>query len=162
MIRAYTRIMIDKHDIVLQGQQPDISLCAHANLRQATRVVSQIYDAALKPCGLKATQFTLLAVLAKQGELPLTKLAEILVLDRTTLTRNLQPLARKGWLTIDREEDERVRLISLTEEGHDLVEEATPLWQRAQENIVNRIGAEKLPKLVADLNSLVQTVQGRS
>lgn len=143
------------------SQEPDISLCANANLRQATRVVSQIYDATLKPCGVKATQFTLLAVLAKRGELPLTKLAEILVLDRTTLTRNLQPLVKKGWITIDREDDERIRLISLTAQGRTLVREATPLWRQAQMSIVSRVGAENLPKLVADLNLLVRTIQGR-
>ena len=121
-----------------------------------------MYDAALKPSGLRATQFTLLAVLAKRGELPLTKLAEILVLDRTTLTRNLKPLVKKGWLSIGREEDERIRLISLTEQGHTVVREATPLWRQAQKNIVAQIGAENLPKLVADLNSLVQTMQGRT
>lgn len=139
-----------------------MSLCAHANLRQATRIVSQMYDAALKPSGLRATQFTLLAVLAKRGELPVTKLAEILVLDRTTLTRNLKPLVKKDWLSIGREEDERIRLISLTEQGHTVVREATPLWRQAQKNIVAQIGAENLPKLVADLNSLVQTMQGRT
>ena len=71
---------------------PDMQVCAHASLRKAMRVVSQAYDAALKPSGLRATQFTLLAVLARAGDMPLTKLAEILVMERTTLTRNLKPL----------------------------------------------------------------------
>jgi DNA-binding MarR family transcriptional regulator len=75
------------------------------------RVISQVYDAALRPSGLRATQFTLLAVLSSQGELPLTKLAEILVLDCTTLTRNLKPLLAQGMLEISREKDERIRLI---------------------------------------------------
>ena len=141
--------------------EPGLGFCAHANLRQATRVISQLYDAALKPCGIKATQFTLLAVLDNRGDMPLTRLAEILVMDRTTLSRNLQPLAKKGWLAIGREKDERVRLISLTAAGQAVVGEATPLWREAQMSIVRQFGATKLPGLISDLNALVQTIQAR-
>ena len=101
--------------------QPDIRICAHANLRKAMRVVSQAYDAALRPTGLKATQFTLLAVLARRSDMPLTKLSRILVMDRTTLTRNLKPLQAKGWLEIGREKDERIRLIAITGAGRTIV-----------------------------------------
>ncbi|MEP0941675.1 MAG: MarR family winged helix-turn-helix transcriptional regulator [Rhizobiaceae bacterium] len=143
------------------SQKPDIKLCANANLRQATRIISQLYDATLKPAGIKATQFTMLAVLAKRGEMPLTKLAELLVVDRTTLTRNLQPLIKKGWLKIGREVDERVRLISITKEGEGLVSDATPYWQHAQEIVQSSIGTEKVPELISDLNALVKKVQER-
>ncbi|MEM8689850.1 MAG: MarR family winged helix-turn-helix transcriptional regulator [Pseudomonadota bacterium] len=139
--------------------EPGLDLCAHANLRQATRVISQHYDAALKPSGIKATQFTLLAILAHRGGMPLTKLAALLVMDRTTASRNVQPLVKKGWLSIGRETDERVRLVSLTEAGHALVNEATPLWREAQLSIVSKMGAAKLPELIADLNSLVKGIQ---
>ena len=77
-------------------KQTDVSICACANLRKATRAVTQVYDAALRPSGLKATQFTLLATLATLGDPPLTRLAEAMVKDRTTLTRNLKPLIAKG------------------------------------------------------------------
>ncbi len=139
--------------------EPGLGLCAHANLRQATRVVSQLYDAILKPCGIKATQFTLLAVLDNRGEMPLTKLAELLVMDRTTLSRNLQPLVKKGWLLVGREKDERIRLISLTQAGRTVVNEATPLWRDAQLRVINGIGDQKLPGLISDLNTLVQKIQ---
>ncbi len=149
------------HTISEDLLKPGLGLCAHANLRQATRVISQLYDAALKPCGIKATQFTLLAVLANRGALPLTKLAELLVMDRTTLSRNLQPLVRKGWLSIGREDDERIRLISLTEEGVAIVNQATPLWRDAQMSVATSMGASKLPDLISDLNTLVKTMQAR-
>jgi len=139
--------------------QPDIRICAHANLRKAMRVVSQAYDAALRPSGLRATQFTLLAVLAGQGELPLTKLSEILVLDRTTLTRNLKPLLAQGWLEIGREKDERIRLISITDAGRSLVAEATPLWREAQIRVTEKLGELRLTGLIGDLNDLVDAVR---
>ena len=122
----------------------DLSTCAHANLRKAMRAVSQRYDAALKPAGLRATQFTLLAVLERHDELPLTKLADILVMDRTTLTRNLKPLAAQGWLEIGRDRDERVRLVTITDSGRQVLANAIPLWQVAQGRIIGGKVKERL------------------
>ena len=137
---------------------PDISVCAHANLRKAMRVVSKAYDAALKPSGLRATQFTLLAVLAQRGEMPLTRLAELLVMDRTTLTRNLKPLVKKGWLAIGRDEDERVRLISITKTGRSIVVEATPLWRNAQASVAEDFGEPRMMEMIDDLAALAEVV----
>lgn len=141
--------------------EPDIGLCAHANLRKAMRVVSQAYDAALKPSGLRTTQFTLLAVLARRGAVAMTKLADILVMDRTTLTRNLKPLRAKGWLDIGREEDDRVRLVSITESGREAVAQATPLWRTAQNRVAHAFGEGRLSTMVGDLNALVEAVRAR-
>ncbi len=139
--------------------QPDIRLCAHANLRKAMRVVAQAYDAALRPSGLKATQFTLLAVLARRGDMPLTKLSRILVMDRTTLTRNLKPLQAKGWLEIGREKDERIRLIAITDAGRGIVARATPLWRDAQTRVIDGFGDTRLSAMIGDLNALVEAVR---
>ncbi len=136
----------------------DLSTCAHANLRKAMRAVSQRYDALLKPAGLRATQFTLLAVLERHDELPLTKLADILVMDRTTLTRNLKPLAAQGWLEIGRDRDERVRLVAITDGGRQVLADAIPLWQVAQGRIIDGIGKERLDGMVEDLNRLVEAI----
>lgn len=136
---------------------PKIELCAHANLRKAMRVVSQAYDAALKPSGLRATQFTLLAVVAASGEMPVTRLAETLVMERTTLTRNLKPLQAQGWLKIGRDADERVRLISITDAGRRVVADATPLWREAQARMKASIGRTRLSRLLDDLAVVVQT-----
>ena len=145
--------------IETEPPQPDIRLCAHANLRQAMRVVAQAYDAALRPSGLKATQFTLLAVLARRGGMALTKLSEILVMDRTTLTRNLKPLQAKGWIEIGREKDERIRLIAITDAGRAIVARATPLWRDAQTRVTERFGEIRLSAMIGDLNALVETVR---
>jgi DNA-binding MarR family transcriptional regulator len=139
--------------------QPDAGICAHANLRKAMRVVSQAYDAALRPAGLKATQFNLLAVLARRGDMPLTKLSRILVMDRTTLTRNLKPLQAKGWLEIGREKDERIRLIAITDAGRSIVAQATPSWRVAQARVTEGLGQARLSGLIGDLSALVKTVR---
>ncbi len=139
--------------------QPDAGICAHANLRKAMRVVSQAYDAALRPAGLKATQFNLLAVLARRGGMPLTKLSRILVMDRTTLTRNLRPLQAKGWLEIGREKDERIRLIAITATGRNILARATPLWRNAQTRVTEGFGDTRLSAMIDDLNALVEAVR---
>ena len=140
-----------------ESMHDDLRLCAHANLRKAMRVVSQRYDAALKPAGIRATQFTLLAVLSRRGPLPLTRLAEILVMDRTTLTRNLKPLAARGWIAAGREKDERIRLISITEAGRSLVDAATPLWREAQTRVVDGIGTKRFTAMLGTLSEIAGT-----
>lgn len=135
---------------------PDTSVCAHANLRKAMRIVSRAYDAALKPSGLRATQFTLLAVLKRRGEIPLVKLAEALMMDRTTLTRNLKPLEKKGWLAIGRESDARIRLISITELGRNRLTEAMPLWMDTHSRVTKGLGEPRFLRLIDDLAALAK------
>ena len=142
-----------------QRNAMDVADCTCANLRKAARVVTQAYDAALQPTGLKATQFTLLATLARRGDVPLTRLADALVMDRTTLTRNLKPLARKGLIRIEHEEDQRVRRVSLTETGKRIFEEARPRWERAQSRILESLGHERLSGFLEDLAATVAVVR---
>ena len=152
--------MSTKSDKDFSGQAMDVANCSCANLRKATRVVTQMYDAALQPVDLKATQFTLLATLAKGGGLPLTRLAELLVMDRTTLTRNLKPLMARGLIETGSEADQRVRRISLTEEGRAMFERALPAWEDVQHRFVEGLGRQKWAGFVDDLAAAVKTVQG--
>ena len=106
--------------------------CACANLRRATRVVTRLYDDALKPTGLKATQFGLLSNLMALGSSTLTQLAEAMALDHTTLTRNLDVLEARGLVVTEEGEDRRERQLRLTDKGMASLSEAYPLWQAAQ------------------------------
>ncbi len=139
----------------------DVTACTCANLRKAARVVTQAYDAALRPAGLKATQFTLLATLAKRGDAPLTRLADALVMDRTTLTRNLKPLLRKGLIRIEHEQDQRVRKVSLTETGRRVFEDARRQWEQAQSRIVESLGQARWSGFLEDLAATVAMVRDR-
>ena len=117
--------------------------CGCFNLRRATRRVTQLYDHALAPSGLKATQFALLAVLGGDnvGEgIAMTRLAEKLGMDRTTLTRNLGVVERDGLVAIRTGDDPRSRLVVLTKSGRDALELAAPLWAKAQAELVRHIG----------------------
>ncbi len=115
--------------------------CACFTLRRAARAITQLYDHALAPSGLRATQFTLLVALARAGAVPFARLALALGMDRTTLTRNLAPLDRDGLLTMRPGQDRRVKLVEITDEGRKALAAATPLWEGAQRRITGGIGA---------------------
>ncbi len=138
----------------------DVAACTCANLRKATRVVTQAYDAALAPTGLRATQFTLLATLSRRPDLPLTQLAEALVMDRTTLTRNLKPLVGRGLIRVYQEADARVRRISLTDDGKRVLDDALPRWREAQSRLVETLGQDRWSGFLDDLAATVAVAQG--
>jgi len=129
----------------------DVANCTCANLRKATRAVTQIYDDVLRPYNLRATQFTLLATLSKTGDVPLTRLAAILGMDRTTLSRNLKPLIRRELINIAHEDDQRIRNVSLSDAGKRVIEKALPEWQKMQLVISQRLGQERWAGLLEDL-----------
>ncbi|MEH6576800.1 MAG: MarR family winged helix-turn-helix transcriptional regulator [Amphritea sp.] len=147
---------------VLQSSNKDAAdkaLCTLHNLRKATRAVSQVYDAALAPVELRSTQFSLLAALEQSADIPLSQLAEILVMDRTTLTRNLKPLKTRGLIDIYNEHDKRVRIIKLTQEGKELLNKASPLWEKSQLALVESLGNERWSSLVDDLSEILIQVR---
>src|SRR5579859_7177425 len=92
----------------------DVHQCVCAALRRADRMITQIYDAILAPSGLHITQFTLLATLAEASPISINRLV---MMDRTTLTRDLGLLSKQGWVRIEVGEDHRLRFVTLTEEG---------------------------------------------
>lgn len=114
--------------------------CACADLRRATRAVTQLYDAVLRPEGLRATQFTLLQVLARAGAVTQGTLADVLATDSTTLSRTLAPLESARWIRSFPGGDRRQRLLELTPAGRRVLERATPAWESAQRQLRERLG----------------------
>ena len=130
--------------------------CADFNLRRATRLVSQAFDHALRPTGLKITQFSLLVAAHMNGNLILRKLAKVMGMDRTTLSRNLAILENKGLVVLERGDDRREVRAQLTPAGLKALQEATPLWRRTQERITAGLGDERWGKLLAELRVMVR------
>ncbi len=110
--------------------------CACRNVRRTARAVTQLYDETLRPSGLRITQFTLLVAVAVSEPVPITRLADALALDRTTLARDLKPLTERGLAEVAAGDDRRTRVVRLTGQGRDAIGRAYPLWQRAQARIV--------------------------
>ncbi len=114
--------------------------CACATLRRASRALSQGYEEALRPVGLRATQFTILQTLDMAREVTQRRLGQILALDSTTLTRTLRIMTRAGWIAERRGTDRRERLLSLSAEGRSVFDTARPHWEKAQAEMRQRLG----------------------
>ena len=142
-----------------QPEPLDVAACTCANVRKASRAISQVYDSALQPADIKATQFTVLATLSMNGHLPVSQLADIMVMDRTTLTRNLQPLLKRKLVATAPGDDRRVRNVHLTPQGKRLLDRAIPLWRKAQTHLVEGLGQERWLNLLSDLAETVSLTQ---
>ncbi|NJM70901.1 MAG: winged helix-turn-helix transcriptional regulator [Scytonema sp. RU_4_4] len=122
------------------------------HIRRASRIVTQIYDAALRPVGLVLNQFTLLVAIHLMESAPVTRLAQELCTDQTTITRNLKVLEKRGLVVIEPGDDRRVRLVSLTPEGLALLAQALPLWEQAQTDVQARFGQQRWQELLSLLS----------
>jgi DNA-binding MarR family transcriptional regulator len=128
--------------------------CACFNARKAARSVTRFYDDMLAPSGLKATQLTMLGAISISGPATMSELAELLALDKTTLTRNLRLLAAAGLVAIDAGADRRARIVALTPAGTYALERALPHWREAQRRVVEHLGAARWRRLLDDLAEL--------
>lgn len=128
--------------------------CACGRLRRASRALTQLYDDLMAPSGLRVTQFSLLRTLRRSGTSTLSDLAAVLLLDRTALSRTLDPLALRGLVAIAPGRDARTREVSLTDAGARAVVDAEPHWRRAQSQVAHRLGSEKLEALIATLREI--------
>jgi DNA-binding MarR family transcriptional regulator len=128
-----------------------VSTCACFNLRKASRVITQHFDAILEPSGLLITQFTILVAVEMAKSRTINELAEVLGMDRTTITRNLKPLKREGWLKSEPGQDQRTRIVSLTTEGKAALTKALPLWKQAQKDVEETLGQQRWDTLLSHL-----------
>jgi DNA-binding MarR family transcriptional regulator len=110
--------------------------------RQAARKITRLYDGVMQKSGMRSTQFTLLSQLMLRGELPIGKLASLLGMERTTLTRNLTPLEQRKWISIKAGDDPRSRMIGITAQGRAAVHRGFPFWTQAQEEVGKLLGAD--------------------
>jgi DNA-binding MarR family transcriptional regulator len=140
--------------IVQSALQEVVQKCLCLQMRQSTRLLTQWYDACLQVSGLRLTQVSLLASIAQEQTVQLTHLAEVLMLDRTTLTRNLKPLEREKLVEVSPGADKRVRLISLTEQGYQRLTQALPYWRQAHEAVMARMGSSQWEALRTELHRL--------
>ena len=131
----------------------DECLCFHA--QRAARALARRFDEALRPVGLTNGQFSLLMSLNRSEPAGMAAVASLLVMDRTTLTAAIKPLARRGLVkvTVDRA-DRRGRLMALTPAGRSLLTGAVPIWERVQAELEERLANADPDRLRADLRAL--------
>jgi DNA-binding MarR family transcriptional regulator len=131
------------------------SPCACTALRKASRAVSRLYDDRLAKYGMTITQFALLRHLSRAKRLPLSRLADLLVMERTSLYRTLGPLERQGWISVEPAKSGRTKIALLTDAGIAAMESATGAWEVAQNDIIQAIGVPDLAALETQLRRLV-------
>ncbi len=133
--------------------------CVGFNTRRATRLITQYYDKALAPSGLRSTQYSLLNALSMLGEASMQDMSIIMAMDRTTLTRNLSPLVKKGLVKVSVGSDRRSRPITVTLKGKSALEKALPYWQEAQSHIVDAVGSEQWDAMMRGLHQISLIVE---
>ncbi len=133
--------------------------CCCFNMRKVMRAVTQFFDRHLEPANIRSTQFTLLVALSSMNAKTLTEIAENLVMDRTTLTRNLKPLEKLELITTVQPLDKRSKAYILTDKGKELVIKAVPLWEEAQKSIVNTLGIEKYNHIIVELGHVLAATE---
>jgi DNA-binding MarR family transcriptional regulator len=129
-----------------------------ASFRRASRALTQHYDKALRPSGLRATQFTVLQALTFTGEVSQKKLGKILAMDSTTLSRTLEILGRHGWIAKKQGHDRREWRLHLTGAGKSQFKKALPIWQRVQSQLRLLFGTDRWETLLSLTNEVTSSV----
>ena len=114
--------------------------CLCATLRRAARSLTQLYEEALRPLGLRSSQFTILQVLWRMGELSQGSLGDILAMDSTSLSRTLAIMRRHGWILERPGQDRRERLLRIAKPGEALLYRALPQWEKVQARLRGQLG----------------------
>lgn len=128
--------------------------CINLELRKSARLITQFYESRV---GLKVGQFSILRAVCLCKQTNSKELQRILVLDQTTLSRNLKPLIRDGLLNLSVDEnDHRVKLITLSEKGKNTYQTALPLWQAAQKEISNKLGKKHVEQITEVTDKLLE------
>ena len=126
---------------VTDGREPGLlSPCVCSTLRMVSRAVTQLYDDILRPSGLRVTQFSILATIARSGEANLRQLEAALAIDQTTLTRSLNLLERDRMIERVPHPDGRIKAMRLTRKGRRVLNVARPLWAQAQDKVLRDLG----------------------
>src|SRR3954467_5565790 len=131
---------------VMQGERVQAMIdkiageCVAVRLRMLNRVITNIYDNALRPLDLKVSQMNILVAAAKMGTVRPLEVCEYLHLDVSTLSRNVERMKARGWLEVVPDEDGRSQPFRLTPQGWRLVEKAVPAWSEAQQQVTRLLG----------------------
>jgi DNA-binding MarR family transcriptional regulator len=132
--------------------------CPAMHLRQASRVLARVYDAAFRPLGLELSQLPVVATVAARGDAGISvgELARALVMDRTTVTRAIRPLEKAGFLRVARSlEDARSKIVVTTRAGERVVRASYPIWERTTRRIREMLGASRVDALNVELAKLI-------
>lgn len=134
--------------------------CVCTTVRKASRALMRHYEAALGDCDLSVTQFALLRAIERQGAVALTDLARVMVMERTSLYRSLEPLVQQGLVQVAAASAGRSKVANLTASGRKQIETALPHWESAQKQVEALIGEQhwaRISTLLLEIPELLET-----
>jgi DNA-binding MarR family transcriptional regulator len=132
--------------------------CLCGNVRMAARALTAVYDEFLAPSGLTANQLAVLWCVVAREPVAMREVAEVLVMDKTTVSRNLAGLLELGFIVCRPGPDARVKLVSCTAKGHKAFTQAVPLWKKAQAWVERKLGRAAFSKTVTQARRLARTI----
>jgi DNA-binding MarR family transcriptional regulator len=132
--------------------------CACFNFRKVSRSVTQLFDQILAPTGLRSTQLVILITSQLLGPSSIARLARELVMDRSTLTRNLRPLMTMGFMQFSAGGGKQ-KSVEITVDGQAALLRSAPYWERAQSHLLNRVGVDNWNRIVADMAAIVEATR---
>jgi DNA-binding MarR family transcriptional regulator len=138
-----------------------VETCAGYNLRRTSRVVTSLFDSALEPTGLRSTQVAILQMIVVKDSPSIAKLAREMAMDPSTLTRNLRPLIREGYVELIQAERGRAKLARLTPAGRSKLDEVMARWKDAQTGFIKRFGSKRWNELRGELHAVVEAMNIR-
>ncbi len=138
------------------------SSCACFQFRKASRSVTQLYDQILAPVGLRSTQVVILVASQVLGTCGFARLARELVMDRSTITRNLQPLVAQGLLKVTGKIGRGGKSVEITAAGQEALKNAVPYWEEAQDLLRRHLGQDRWDRVMTDLSNVVGATRGNA
>jgi DNA-binding MarR family transcriptional regulator len=136
--------------------------CACTTIKKLSRILARSYDDALAGAGINITQFAVMRCIARRTGEPLSRVAEEMEMDRTSLYRAISPMIRDGWLEMAAGTDARSRSAKVTRRGSQLLARAAVPWNNIQERLVGHFGKDAWKALVGELNRLADSTQAAS
>jgi DNA-binding MarR family transcriptional regulator len=139
-----------------------ISSCVSYNLRKASRIISKLYAQQMRPAPIRGPQFSLMMMIARQDSPAISELSRDIGADRTTMTRNLDQLAKRGFIRVVQGKDLRTKAVEVTPKGKAALDRSIAYWQKAQARTVKVLGQERWNRMLEDLSVLSNLAVRRS
>ena len=137
--------------------------CVLFNIRRAARSITQLYDEVGNLTGLRSTQFSLLAAIRLAAPVNLKTLGGLLSMDPTTLARNLAPLKKRKFVSVEfGVDDRRERIVRITSQGRSTLDRGFPYWEKAQSEVLAELGTARVQRMLADLSIVAELRRNQS
>lgn len=128
--------------------------CVSYNLRKASRIVSKLYTREMRPAPVRGPQFSLMMMISRRQNPTISELARDIGADRTTMTRNLEQLQKRGFIEITQGKNLRTKAVRIAPEGQAALERSITYWQKAQNKVLKTLGQDRWTRMLTDLSAL--------